>query len=103
MANDLVLRVSLPDEPAGVIASGGQVNQHDGYIVHTFTSSSTFQLTNTNAVELEVFMVGGGAGGGGGVQDAITPPFSFTGGGGGGAGGLVLIPAGNFTLSSGSY
>ena len=105
MANDLVLRVSLPDEPAGVIASGGQVSQYDGYIVHTFTSSATFELNNVEpSNEFEVFMVAGGGGGGGGTQNAITPPFPFTGGGAGGAGGVVWIPAGEgFTLSSGSY
>ena len=102
MANDLVLRVSLPDEPAGVIASGGQINNYDGYIVHTFTSSATFEINNVDdSNKFEVFMVGGGAGGGSGT---FIFPSARTGGGGGGAGGVVWINSGaGFTLSSGSY
>jgi hypothetical protein len=81
MANDLVLRVSLPDEPSGVQASGGTITKVDGYIVHTFTTSGTFEVTNVDDTEIEVFLVGGGGSGG----QSITN----NGAGGGGGGGVV--------------
>ena len=95
MANDLVLRVSLPDEPTDVIATGGEITYVDGYIVHAFTSSATFQITQADPnKEIEVFLVGGG---GAGAQATTN------GGGGGGGGGGVLIDSiklsNNFTYS----
>ena len=94
MTNNLVLRVSLPDEPAGVIATGGTITKVDGYIVHTFTSSAAFEVTQADTTkEFEVFMVGGG---GNSPAPLASPRFS-----GGGGGGEVVLST--IKLTSGSY
>jgi predicted GH43/DUF377 family glycosyl hydrolase len=71
----------------GASATGGDLTYADGYAIHTFTSSGTFELTGTADVDILVV-----AGGGGGGSDA---------GGGGGGGGLIY--ASNIEKTAGSY
>ena len=66
---------------AAVNATGGNMTTNGAYIIHTFTNSGTFAVTDGGNVE--VLVVGGGGGGGSGANN------SGSGGGGGGAGGLV--------------
>jgi hypothetical protein len=72
-----------------VTASGGTETTSGGYKVHTFTSSSVFNVTVGGTVE--VFAIGGGAGGGHGQC-----------GTGGGAGGVVFTPNQQF-ISNAAY
>ena len=70
-------------------ATGGTTITTVGdYVIHTFTSSGTFAVTDSSLTEVDVLVVGGGGGGGGEV-------------GGGGGGGAVLYSV-NKTLSSSS-
>ena len=71
-------------------AGGGVVARANGYCIHTFTTSGTFQVTTAGNVEMLV--VGGGGGGG---------DNSNYRGAGGGAGGLIYISS--FPVSVGSY
>jgi hypothetical protein len=70
----------------GISATGGTVTTVDGYQIHTFTQSGTFEVTGGSGV-IECLIVGGG-GGGGEV------------GGGGGAGGVLY---GTLDAVAGSY
>lgn len=75
------------------IAMGGTVTQADGYTIHTFTSSGTFNVYSTSNVEY--LIVAGGGGGGSG-----------SGGAGGGAGGMLTgtytsLPSGTYTITVG--
>lgn len=65
------------------------------YLVHTFTTSGTFTVSNSSKT-VRYFIIGGGGGGGG----STTYGSAFAGGGGGGAGGVI---SGTVTLSPGSY
>ena len=69
-------------------ATGGTITTFGDYVIHNFSSNSSFQVTDSSLTEVEVLVVGGGGGGGGAY-------------GGGGGGGAVLYSA-NKTLSSGS-
>lgn len=71
-------------------ATGGTVTYYDNYVIHTFTSSGTFEVSGEGTVEYLV--VGGGGGGGGGNSNG-------TGGAGGGAGGMLT---GSLSVSSNS-
>jgi hypothetical protein len=73
-------------------ATGGIVTTSEGYTIHTFNSSGTFQVT-AGSRNVEVLVVAGGGGGGG--------QSGYNGNGGGGAGGLVYNPS--FAISVGSY
>jgi hypothetical protein len=70
------------------VASGGTTTAIDGYVVHTFTASGTFDLYAD--VNLEYLVVAGGGGGGGNQYHS----------GGGGAGGLLQ---GQIFKTAGSY
>lgn len=72
-----------------VKALGGLVTTANGYVTHTFDSSSTFTVLE-NITNADVLVVAGGGGGGGGYQ-----------GGGGGAGGMISRQA--MTLATGTY
>ena len=56
-------------------ATGGTITTFGDYVIHTFTSSGTFEVTDSTLTEVDVLVVGGGGSGGG----------NFGGGGGGGA------------------
>jgi hypothetical protein len=73
-----------------VVATGGTVQDINGYRVHTFNNDGTFTVNNGGNVE--VLVVGGGGGGG----SSIT---TGGGGGGGGAGGLIYNNA--YSVASG--
>ena len=60
-----------------VTATGGTVNEIDGFTVHTFTSYGNF-VVEGGGLEVEYLVVGGGGGGGAGGSSA-----------GGGAGGFI--------------
>ena len=59
-------------------AGGSTVVRKDGYVIHTFTESGTFELPDSTYAD--VLLVGGGGGGGNGYGSA----------GGGGAGGMMV-------------
>lgn len=77
-------------------ATGGSITNVDGYRIHTFTTSGTFEVLNTStAGEIDYLIVGGGGAGGGST------------GGGGGAGGVIyqsgiVIGPGSYTVEIGS-
>ena len=60
MANDLVLRVSLPDEPTNSIGSGGTISYFEDYVIHSITSSQNFVYSGIETIQAEVLLVGGG-------------------------------------------
>lgn len=70
-----------------ITATGGTITYVDGYKIHTFTGSGTFQVTAGKG-DVETLIVGGGAGGG-----------SYVGGGGGGGG----VYEGSFKVVPASY
>ena len=85
----------LPASYGGVQATGGTTKIVDQYMVHTFTNSGTFTVTQGGKVD--VLIVAGGGGGG----------AARCGGGGGGAGGVVYqedltITSGVFTVTVGA-
>ena len=92
--------VSDLQEPAYVTATGGTITTSGDYKIHTFLSSSTFNVSNPGnsggSDEVEVLVVGGGGSGGGDV------------GGGGGGGGIVngtitaTLTATNYTITVGA-
>jgi hypothetical protein len=73
-------------------ATGGSVSTVGSYILHTFTSSGSFIVTNGSINANILVVAGGGAGGAGGGQN---------GGGGGGAGGVIMHPS--YTLTPGTF
>lgn len=70
-----------------ITATGGTISYVDGYKIHTFTGSGTFQVTAGKG-DVETLIVGGGGGGG-----------SYVGGGGGGGG----VYEGSFKVVPTSY
>src|SRR5579863_5852992 len=78
---------------SGFSATGGTVTTVGNLIVHTFTTSGTFQVTAGNAAISYLVVAGGGGGG-----------SAF--GGGGGAGGLLtgteFISVGSYTVTVGA-
>ena len=80
---------------AAVSATGGTMTTANGYTIHTFTSSGTFQLLSPSSVQAQVLVVGGG--GGGGYGNCA---------GGGGAGTAIFtsatLPAGSYSLTVGN-
>ena len=88
---ELGVTISVGNVPVGCSATGGTISTTTGYKIHTFTSSGTFSVSGTCAVE--VLVVAGGGGGAGGVN-------WFYNGGGGGAGGLIYSST---TVSSSVY
>ena len=72
---------------AKVVATGGSTADSGGYRVHTYTSTSTFNVVTGGSIE--IFAIGGGAGGGHGQC-----------GQGGGAGGVQFTP--NAAVTSGA-
>ncbi|MBQ3341114.1 MAG: sigma-70 family RNA polymerase sigma factor [Kiritimatiellae bacterium] len=85
----------LPASYGGVEATGGTTKIAGRYMVHTFTNSGTFTVTQGGKVD--VLIVAGGGGGG----------AARCGGGGGGAGGVVYqedltITSGVFTVTVGA-
>lgn len=78
---------------AGVPTGGTITAKGDGYTLHTFTSSGTFNPVCPR--DVEVLVVGGGGGGGGGVGAMGYPP------GGGGGGGMLEDTA--FSVNAQSY
>jgi len=81
--------VALPVADPYCSATGGTITRVDGYCVHTFTSSGTF---NTNTIASVEYLVVAGGGGGGGTY----------GSGGGGAGGLLTNVGGTRLAVSGN-
>ena len=78
-------------------ATGGTVSLlPSNKVIHTFTSSGTFQIIDTNLSSVEVFMVGGGGGGG-------TGQTGLAYGSGGGAGALHYRSSHPVSSSPGSY
>jgi hypothetical protein len=77
-------------------ASGGNIHEVFGYVVHEFTASGTFIPAKT--ARYEFFMVGRGGNG----QDAASTPSSYGGGGGGGGevilGAITLISASSYDI-----
>ena len=71
-----------------IVATGGTVTTVDGYKIHTFTTSGTFNVTSVPAGATVQYVVVGGGGGGG------------SNGGGGGAGGFLT---GNLAVASIGY
>jgi hypothetical protein len=78
-----------PASPSGSCSSsratGGTVTTSGEYTIHTFTSSGTFEVTDSTLTAVDALVVGGGAGGASGDGDD---------GGGGGGGGAVLSASG---------
>lgn len=72
--------------------NGGTVTISDGYVYHTFTSSSTFTIDGGTLNIDYAIVAGGGAGGG-------SDP-GLGGGGGGGAGGMIV---GSLSGATGGY
>ena len=68
--------VSFVVAPLAFSATGGSITTSGGYVIHTFTTSGTFQVT-AGMRDIEYLVVAGGGGGGSG-----------SGAGGGGAGGM---------------
>ena len=70
-------------------ATGGNaIYNYNGKIIHVFTSTGTFTVTNPSLTSIEVLVIGGGGAGGG-------PPagdFGFSGGGAGGFRNLSGVP-----------
>lgn len=62
-----------------IVATGGTITTDGNFRVHTFTSSSSFQITQTSNIDNNIQYLYAAGGGGGG----------FNVGGGGGAGGLL--------------
>ena len=72
----------------GLQATGGTITEVGGYVIHTFTTNGTFEVT-AGAGAVEVLVVAGGGGGGGDNS------------GGGGAGGLIYYGSESPSLGSG--
>lgn len=77
-----------------LLGLGGTVTYVNGQAIHTFTTSSSFQMIASGTVQM--LLVGGGGGGGCGYE-----------GGGGGGGGYIYqsaytIPSGTYTVTVGS-
>ena len=72
---------------APMVGSGGVITYSNGYVIHTFTSSGTFNMPSTGTVEALIV-----AGGGGGGNDI---------GGGGGGGGVIY--SSNLVVNTGTY
>ena len=70
-------------------ATGGAISFYSGKVIHTFTGSGTFTVTNPSLSSADILVVAGG-GSGGGV-------------GGGGAGGFVFTPGQSISNSPGIY
>jgi len=64
--------------PTYMVATGGATTTDGNYMIHTFTGSGTFTVTNLGDGLVDVLVVGGGGGGGG---------YVYSGGSGGGGGG----------------
>ena len=62
-------------------ATGGTITTFGDYVIHNFTSSGIFQVTDSSLTEVEVLVVGGGGSGGG--------PGNIPTCGGGGGGGVI--------------
>jgi hypothetical protein len=71
-----------------LLGLGGTVTYVNGQAIHTFTTSSSFQMLASGSVQM--LLVGGGGGGGAGYE-----------GGGGGAGGLIYQSS--YAISPGTY
>ena len=63
----IVSLLFMPSLQGTVEATGGTVKFFDGYMIHTFTNSGTFTVTQGGNVD--VLVVGGGGGGGYSQQD----------------------------------
>ena len=89
-----------------VRALGGTVTISGGYVIHTFTSSGTFQpTTRLNNVDYLV-VAGGGSGGnpanggaGGGGAGGLRSTVTATGGGGALESALSLLANTNYTVT----
>ena len=79
--------VSIVDTALAFInATGGNVTVANGYTIHSFTESNTFNITNLGIIANRTIdylaVAGGGAGG-------VGFPSEYSGAGGGGAGGML--------------
>jgi hypothetical protein len=99
-SNNLI--VADPASISYMSATGGNVSiTSDGYKIHTYNVSGTFNVTNLASANIEYLVVAGGGGGG-------SNQPSYTGGAGGGGGGAVqagysiLSSTGNFTVTVGA-
>ena len=77
------------------VATGGTLTTVSGYNIHTFTTSSTLNITSEGSVDY-IVVAGGGAGGGGRHNS-----------GGGGAGGMLVgssvhMPVGSYSVIIGA-
>ena len=79
-------------------ATGGTQTSANGYIIHTFTSSST--ITFNKLGNVEYLIVAGGGGGGYATQAYPGRPYNNGGGGGGGGG---LLQSTRSSVSAGPY
>jgi len=87
-----------PVSPSGSCSSsratGGTVTTSGEYTIHTFTSSGTFEVTDSTLTAVDALVVGGGAGGTGG---------EITSSGGGGGGGGEVFSASGMIVSKRGY
>ncbi len=84
---------NTPDsQQAPIVATGGTISHVNGYTIHSFTATGTFQVTSGNGI-VDALVVAGGGGG------------ANTGSGGGGGGfvqGHVPITTGSYTITVGA-
>jgi hypothetical protein len=96
----VIVRYSLTAAftPSPITATGGTITDIDGFRVHTFTDSGTFEITAGQDTVTQLLVGGGGAGGG--VDGAGV------GCGGGGGGGVVpssdVMTVGSFAVVVGA-
>ena len=74
---------AVGDQSEGIKALGGSISRTPaGHIVHTFTGSGTFRITNPSLTTVECLVVAGGGGGGeggggaGGMREDSNVPVS---------------------------
>ena len=87
--------------------TGGSITTSGGYRIHTFTSSGTFGLTYSIAVQYLVIAGGGGSGGrrhsgGGGAGGYRCSVSGESSGGGASAETASVLSAGNYTVTVGA-
>ena len=87
----------LQASPTNIIAEGGDISFSGSYIIHTFTSSGDFRVTQGNP-NVEYLIVGGG---GAGANGTTILGCTSTVGGAGGAGGVLYTSS--FALTKGLF
>lgn len=88
----LIISSFMQNANANISATGGSITTSGNYVIHTFTTSGTFEITSGTG-DIEYLVVAGGGGGGESDNNGF-------GGGGGGAGGMLT---GTLSRGIGSY